>query len=215
MILRTKNNKNKKQMLTKDFYNTIDAELDAFIAKYKDDKIIKKHRSSIENQKSYALLIWFLDFYGRISNYSDFITDGDNDSSCDIVFDSLNNQGDKIFYVVQSKWNNANKSVSEKETDKDEILKALNDFETILRGEKKSVNQKLKSKLEELDLNLKTNGEVKFIFLSLSQYKGGADDMDQATEEKTGRAVMEAGYRCYRIGPTGGNKVEKNFMDTI
>ena len=42
-------------------------------------------------------------------------------------------------------------------------------------------------------------------------YKGGADDMDQATEEKTGRAVMEAGYRCYRIGPTGGNKVEKNF----
>lgn len=42
-------------------------------------------------------------------------------------------------------------------------------------------------------------------------YKGGADDMDQVTEEKTGRAVMEAGYRCYRIGPTGGSKVEKTF----
>jgi hypothetical protein len=161
-------------MLTKDFYSIIDAELDALIIKYKDDKLIKKHRSAINNQKSYALLIWFLDFYGRISNYSNFITDGDNDSSCDIVFDSLNNQGNKVFYVVQSKWNNADNS--EKETKKDEILKALNDFETILRGEKKSVNEKLKSKLEELDLHLKANGEVKFIFLSLSQYKGGADE---------------------------------------
>lgn len=165
-------------MLTKDFYSTIDAELDLLIIKYKDDNLIKKHRSAINNQKSYALLIWFLDFYGRISNYSNFITDGDNDSSCDIVFDSLNNQGNKVFYVVQSKWNNADNA--EKETNKDEILKALNDFETILRGEKKSVNEKLKSKLEELDLHLKANGEVKFIFLSLSQYKGGANENIEA-----------------------------------
>lgn len=161
-------------MLIKDFYNIIDEELDELIIKFKDDKLIKKHKSAINNQKSYALLIWFLDFYGRISNYSDFITDGDNDSSCDIIFDNLNNQGDRVFYVVQSKWNNADKS--EKETSKDEILKALNDFETILRGEKKNVNEKLKSKLEELDLHLKANGEVKFIFLSLSQYSGGADE---------------------------------------
>lgn len=165
-------------MLTKDFYSIIDAELDVLITKYKDDKLIEKHKSAINNQKSYTLLIWFLDFYGRISNYSNFITDGDNDSSCDIVFDSLNNEGNKVFYVIQSKWNNADNS--EKETNKDEILKALNDFETILRGEKKSVNEKLKSKLEELDLHLKANGEVKFIFLSLSQYKGGADENIEA-----------------------------------
>ncbi|MCX8472318.1 MAG: AIPR family protein, partial [Sediminibacterium sp.] len=165
-------------MLTKNFYTIIDEELDALILKYKDDKLIKKHKSAINNQKSYALLIWFLDFYGRISNYSNFITDGDNDSSCDIVFDSLNNQGNKVFYVVQSKWNNAENS--EKETNKDEILKNLNDFETILRGEKKSVNEKLKSKLDELDLHLKANGEVKFIFLSLSQYNGGADENIEA-----------------------------------
>lgn len=165
-------------MLTKDFYSTIDAELDILITKYRDAEPIKKHRSAINNQKSYALLIWFLDFYGRISNYSNFITDGDNDSSCDIVFDSINNQGNKVFYVVQSKWNNADNAG--KETDKDEILKALNDFETISRGEKKNVNEKLKPKLEELDLHLKANGEVKFIFLSLSQYKGGADENIEA-----------------------------------
>ncbi len=161
-------------MLTKDFYRLVDNELDSLLGKYKEDQFIKKHRSAINNQKSYALLIWFLDFYGRISNYSDFITDGDNDSSCDIIFDNLNNHGERIFYVVQSKWNN--ESNSEKETDKNEILKALSDFETILRGEKQNVNPKLSKKLEELDVHLKANGEVKFIFLSLSQYHGGADD---------------------------------------
>ena len=165
-------------MLTKEFYSIIDAELDNLITKYRDDLLIRKHKNAMSNQKSYALLIWFLEFYGRISNYSNFITDGENDSSCDIVFDSLNSQGNKIFYVVQSKWNNADNS--EKETNKDEILKALNDFETILRGEKKVVHEKLKSKLEELDLHLKANGEVKFIFLSLSQYRGGADENIEA-----------------------------------
>jgi hypothetical protein len=161
-------------MFTKDFYNIIDSELNELLEKYKDDKFIQKHRNAINNQKSYALLIWFLEFYGKISSYTSFITDGDNDSSCDIVFDKINNYGDKIFYVVQSKWNNAGNS--EKESDKDEILKALSDFTTILRGEKEDFNDKLKLKLEELDKHLKENGEVKFIFLTLSQYRGGADE---------------------------------------
>ena len=161
-------------MFTKDFYNIIDSELNELLEKYKDDKFIQKHRNAINNQKSYALLIWFLEFYGKISSYTSFITDGDNDSSCDIVFDKINNYGDKVFYVVQSKWNNAGNS--EKESDKDEILKALSDFTTILRGEKEDFNDKLKLKLEELDKHLKENGEVKFIFLALSQYRGGADE---------------------------------------
>lgn len=161
-------------MIVTDFYHIIDKELDVLIEKYKDDALIKKHRSAINNQKSYVLLIWFLEFYGRISDYANFITDGDNDSSCDIVFDSINNQGNKVFYVVQSKWNSADNAM--KDTNKDEILKALNDFESILSGKKKNINDKLKAKLAELDLHLKANGEVKFIFLSLSQYNGGADE---------------------------------------
>ncbi|AFZ59397.1 AIPR family protein [Anabaena cylindrica FACHB-243] len=179
-------------MLTKEFYNVIDSEINTLLEKYKDDEFIKKHKSAINNQKSYALLIWFLEFYGRKSNYKDFITDGDKDSSCDIVFDNTNNQGDKIFYVVQSKWNNADNS--EKETDKDEILKALNDFDTILRGEKQNINEKIKAKLEDLDNHLKANGEVKFIFLTLSQYKGGADENISAfkkNDEKTKFEVID------------------------
>jgi len=45
-------------------------------------------------------------------------------------------------------------------------------------------------------------------------YKGGGrDDFDQASEEKMARSVMDAGYRVYRIGPTGGNG-EKRFDDS-
>ena len=182
-------------MLTKEFYNVIDSNLNILLEKYQDDEFIKKHKKhkgAINNQRSYALLIWFLEFYGRKSNYKDFITDGDKDSSCDIVFDNTNNQGDKIFYVVQSKWNNADNS--EKETDKDEILKALNDFDTILRGEKQNVNEKIKAKLEDLDNHLKANGEVKFIFLTLSQYKGGADEnisVFRKNDEKTKFEVID------------------------
>ena len=55
-------------MFTKDFYNIIDRELNELLEKYKDDKFIQKHRNAINNQKSYALLIWFLEFYGRISS---------------------------------------------------------------------------------------------------------------------------------------------------
>ena len=140
-------------MFTRDFYNIIDSELKGLLEKYKADKFVQKHRNAINNQQSYALLIWFLEFYGKISNYTSFITDGDNDSSCDIIFDKKNNYGDNIFYIVQSKWNNT--ANSEKEADKDEILKALSEFTTILRGENDDLNDKLKLKLKELDKHLK------------------------------------------------------------
>jgi hypothetical protein len=189
-------------MLTSDFYNIIDSELNSLLEKYKNDEFIQKYKKDVNNQKSYALLIWFLDFYGRISNYTDFITDGNNDKSCDIVFDNINNQGERIFYVVQSKWNNENNS--NKEADRDEILKALNEFETILRGEKSQVNEKLKTKLEELDQHLKSNGEVKFIFLTLAQYKGGADeniDTFQKADDKIKFEVVDI------------NRIKVDFID--
>ena len=191
-------------MLTQEFYNIIDSNLNALLDKYKDDKLIKKHRNAINNQKSYALLIWFLEFYGRKSNYKDFITDGDQDSSCDIVFDNTNNQGDKIFYVVQSKWNNADNS--KKETDKDEILKALNDFDTILRGEKQNLNEKIKAKLDDLDNHLKANGEVKFIFLTLSRYKGGADENISAFQKGDEKIKFEV---------IDINRIKLDYIDRI
>jgi hypothetical protein len=145
------------------------------VEKYGEDDYIQKHKGAKNNQKSYALLIWFLEFYGKRQNYKNYITDGDNDSSCDIVFDNVNNQGEKVFYLVQSKWNNEENVESHKKN-RDEILKTLNEFETLLRGEKKNVNNKLHVKLKELNKHLESNGAVKCIFLSLSQYNGGADE---------------------------------------
>ena len=191
-------------MLTQEFYNVIDSNLNTLLEKYKDDEFIKKHSKKIENQKSYALLIWFLEFYGRKSNYKDFITDGHQDRSCDIVFDNTNNQGEKIFYVVQSKWNNPNKSGNE--PDKKEILQALNDFDTILRGEKQNVNEKVKAKLDDLDNHLKANGEVRFLFLTLSQYKGGADENINAftkNDEKIKFEVIDI------------NRIKLDYIDRI
>ena len=161
-------------MRTPDFYKIIDNEIEALLEKYKTDPYLVRSKKNIGNQKSYAFLIWFLETYGRVYSYVDYITEGDNDSSCDIVFDKTDTQGKRVFYVVQSKWNKQDNA--EKETSRGEIIKALNEFETILRGDKQNVNDKLKTKLAELKSHLETNGEVKFIFLSLSEYRGGADD---------------------------------------
>ena len=93
-------------MVTEEFYKKIDADLEVLIEKYKNDAYLKKQRKDANNRKSYAFLIWFLEFYGQVSNYVNYITDGNDDKSCDIVFDKKDNQGNTVFYVVQSKWNN-------------------------------------------------------------------------------------------------------------
>lgn len=161
-------------MLTKDFYQLIDNEINALVEKYQNDPFLQKHKEGSSQRKSYGFLIWFLQFYAHIPNYVDYITDGDNDSSCDIVFDKLDHQGNKIFYIVQSKWNSENNA--DKETINDDIKKALSDFETIWNGTRQQLNDKLKQRLEELYNHIKNNGEVKFIFLTLSQYNGKAND---------------------------------------
>jgi hypothetical protein len=155
-------------MLTKNFYEIINQELSDIINKYPDDEMIRKHHNSEDNQKSYALLIWFLEFYGKKSDYVPYITDGPGDNSCDIIFDAKDSIGQNIFYVIQSKWNtqkNASKNIAS--TD---IGYALSDFTTLLRGNKKHTqNQNFNKKLSELSEHIKSNGLVKFIFLALCQ----------------------------------------------
>lgn len=156
-------------MLTKTFYQIINKELSDIINnKYPDDEMIRKHHNSEENQKSYALLIWFLEFYGKKTNYVPYITDGPGDSSCDIIFDAKDSRGQNIFYVIQSKWNtekNASKNIASAD-----IGYALSDFTTILRGNKKNTqNYQFNKKRSELSEHIKNNGLVKLIFLALCQ----------------------------------------------
>lgn len=182
-------------MLTKDFYELIDNELLAIIEKYKDDAFLKKQKGiqGENNKKSYAFLIWFLDFYAKRTEYLPYITDSnslvnghktsndgfkDGDASCDLIVDSVDNFGNKVFYIVQSKWNNVNRC--EGEIERGEVVKALNDFETILRGDVHNVNPKLTKKLQELYEHLKNNGDVKFIFLCLCKKNVKAEDNIQS-----------------------------------
>lgn len=174
-------------MLTEDFYNILDRELDEIIKENKGDEILKKHKDNIENRKSYAFLIWFLKHYGQKgSNYKEFITDGDDDSYCDIIFDQYDLTNKKIFYVVQSKWcifKNINKSSG---TTAD-INASLNSFDLLLSGKKKDskVNVKFNEKYSELKEHLKKNGEVKFIFLTLSLGLHKAEENEKHFKSKT------------------------------
>ncbi len=192
-------------MLTEDFYKIIDTELTEILGKYKDDEYIKKNKSAINNQKAYALLIWFLEFYGKKTDYTSHITDGEEDSSCDIVFDHLDNQRQRVFYIVQSKWNietNCNKEVEKKD-----ILQALNDFDTILRGKKEKVSAKLKSKIDELQEHQKANGDVKFIYLTLCNGNPKADDNIKSFIENHKRTKFD----FYDINRIKVDYIERKF----
>lgn len=160
-------------MLINDFYDLIDSELE-FEIKNSDDNYFKKVKQP-QQKKSYAFLIWFLRFYGQTLSVKEFITDGDGDSSCDIIFSKKDNYDRVMFYVVQSKWNQKNKC--ETKVDSNDIKYTLNDFETILRGDKKpSLNSKFNDKYKELISHLQNNGEVKFIFLSLCLANSDTED---------------------------------------
>lgn len=175
-------------MLNPDFYKLINTKLEELLEKYKDDEYLERQKNP-DNQKSYAFLIWFLEFYRRTSNYQPYITDGINDGSCDLIFDYYNQQNARVFYVVQSKWNTLNNC--NKKIKRGEVLQALQDFETILRGGKKNVNDKLQQRLEEFQEHIKKNGEVRFIFLSLCNYNEEVQDNVESFEATHKRTKIE------------------------
>ncbi|MDQ1355063.1 MAG: hypothetical protein QG657_5372 [Acidobacteriota bacterium] len=153
-------------MLTEKFYDILDSEIDAIIDRYKDYPEIARHKN-INQKKAYGFLIWFLEFYGHVSQFKNHITNGSDDASCDIIFDRLNPQGNKIFYVVQVKWFNSKNALGSISTT--DVRKSLNDFETIIRGDKqKSQNKKFSESHRALLDHLDKNGKVKFIFLALA-----------------------------------------------
>lgn len=159
-------------MLTEQFYDLLDKELETIISDNEEDICIKK-LNQVNQQKSYALLIWFLKFYAPIEIlFKQAITDGKEDSSCDLIFKGRED-GSFIYYVVQSKWNAKTKLMTGgKEAAKissDEVKKAIVDFESVLKKNKKrGSNELFNEKLDELNLHLaESEGKVKFIFLGL------------------------------------------------
>lgn len=153
-------------MVSETFYDIIDKELESCIDEYKNDPYIKKNKSNTNNCKSRAFLIWFLKFYGKTDDYFQYITDGDGDHSCDIIFESYDNQENLIYYIVQSKWNV--KSNCRSSVDKAQVLQAINEYDNIIRGNNLTTkNELFQKKVQDLKEHIKRNGEIKIIYLTL------------------------------------------------
>jgi hypothetical protein len=165
-------------MLIKQFYNIIDSELIEIINMNIDDENITRHKENkLDQRKSYAFLIWFLEFYGQKNVYKNYITDGKYDFSCDIIFSNLDNQNQNIFYVVQSKWVKLSDNKDIDCIDSDEFGRTLNDFSTILSGNMVNTkNEKFNKKYVELLNHLEKNGKIKFIFFTLAKFNPSIDE---------------------------------------
>ncbi|RPF16840.1 AIPR family protein [Vibrio crassostreae] len=185
-------------MKNEDFYKVLDEELTLISNEFTGD--LARQLKEDHQKKSYAFMIWFLNFYSNIelNEISEFITDGNGDNSCDIILDKVNSQGDKIFYLVQSKWNQKNKCNGHFES---EVLKSfLSDAQSIIRGDKeKTTNEKFNQRYEKLLEHVKQNGEVKVVYLSLKNNCKSSDSNILSFESAMGANVKVDSFDINRL----------------
>ncbi|MAJ41750.1 AIPR family protein [Pseudoalteromonas sp. S983] len=183
-------------MKNKDFYEVLDEELEKIIENF--DEHLNSKLKQAQQKKSHAFMLWFLNFYSGIQNVDDFITDGHDDNSCDIILDKNNSQGDKVFYLVQSKWNALKNCDGEFES---EVLKSyLSDAQSVLRGDKEeSKNEKFNSRYRALLEHMKSNGEVKVLYLSLKNGCVKADSNIKSFETMFGGQVSVDSFDINRL----------------
>lgn len=160
-------------MLITQFYQLIDSELTTILATYTADERTNIHKD-VKQNKGYALLIWFLQFYGQNGFYKNYITEGKDDSACDIIFANKNVQNEEIFYVIQSKFVHFDGSKKKEDEfpriDKKTFGYTLNDFSVLLNGNKtKGKNELFNRRYEALLAHLAANGKVKFIYFTLAK----------------------------------------------
>lgn len=171
-------------MKNNEFYQLLDRELKGVIEKKIDIETLSKLKQE-QQQKSYALLIWFLDFYANIANVEQYITEGSDDLSCDIILDLSDSQGIKTFYLIQSKWNNDDNCT--KRLESKQLKTFLSDIQLVIRGEKSETkNERFNTRYLQLQQHVKQNGRVKAIFLSLKNSSTSADENIASTKNSIG-----------------------------
>lgn len=156
-------------MTNEQFYDIFDQELHNLV---EANPVLKTIHKNLNNQKAYALLYWFLEFYGQVQGFEDYIVDGGNDNSCDIIYDQKNAEGEKIYYLIQSKWRNENNF--QKPLDEETFKKTLLDFGNILKGTDLDFahsNEKFKKKYAQMISDRDNNrAKIKCIFFGLFSY---------------------------------------------
>ena len=159
-------------MTNETFYNIIDQEILGLNKAFKNNVFLKKLKTE-DGQKSFGFLLWFLKNYlpkTDLEDYEDLITEGEDDNSCDLIFNNNDHEGNEVYYVVQAKWfrkTNINKTNDMSK----EIRACLTDFRLILSGKKtdNNNNEKFNSQYEKFIKHKKNNGKIKFLFVSLCQ----------------------------------------------
>ena len=193
-----------------DFYRILDAELEQIVSGRLEKNLLARLKQD-QQKKSYALLVWFLDFYSDIANIDQYITDGSQDCSCDIILDLTDSQGVKTFYVVQSKWNNEANCTGE--LDSTELKAFLSDFQSVVRGERTgSANAKFNSRYNDLTEHIRKNGAVKAIFLSLKNRCTTISENIQSTKNAIGGTVD---IECFDINRIKIDYISKIFKGAI
>ncbi|EJG2227887.1 AIPR family protein [Vibrio parahaemolyticus] len=173
-----------------EFYKVLDSEFESIIKTFSEElnsKLKQDHQ-----KKSFAFMVWFLNFYSGIANVEGMITDGGGDHSCDIILDRKNSQGDTVFYLIQSKWNQEKNCNSHFES---EVLKAfLSDANSVLRGDKEETENTLFNKrYKDLLEHVKCNGEVKVIYLTLkNSCKSQLENIKSFESSFGGRVKVDA-----------------------
>lgn len=167
-------------MLNTEFYDILDAELTQLV----EDNGFRpalKHKT-VEQNKPYVFLIWFLQIYGQRFRYLNYVTDGKGDSSCDIILDIEDVVHGKVYYVVQSKWNNKNNCT--KKIGSQEFKATLDDFQLVFEGEKgETENERFNEKYKELKQHAAQNGVVRFVYLALCEANPEVEDNIAAFEK--------------------------------
>lgn len=156
-------------MYNADFYKIIDQEIDKLNIKFKHNPFLQKQDP--KGKKSFGFLLWFLKTYlpnENLDNIEKYITEGEGDHSCDLIFSNLNNLGEDVFYVIQAKWFTI-KNISSNNKMTKEIKACLTDFRLILSGKKtlSTRNINFEKRYEEFLKHKKNNGKIKFLFVAL------------------------------------------------
>lgn len=189
-------------MKTDLFYSLLDQDFSEIIQKEISGEL--KNKLKQDNQKkSYAFMHWFLDFYANINNTSEYIVDGNGDNSCDIILDRPDNDGERIFYLIQSKWNT--KSNSTGTIDKDEVKSFLSDAQSIIKGDKeKTQNILFNKRYDALLAHIRQNGAVRIIFLSLKNSSNEINSNIKSLEELIGGKI--------RVDVFDINKIKRDYI---
>lgn len=194
------------------FQQLLQDELDAIIDDPTYANVVRLHyhpngkpKSQID-KRNYALLVWFLKFYGQKAHFHTYITEGRGDFSCDIIFSNHSGKAKTTFYVVQSK-NVQPKEGKNPKIDKMELNAAVAEFRQILSSARpQSDNDKFNEKYAELLRHLENNGEVKFIFFSPA---AANDEIDQTAIV----SAFESDYPSIRLEIIDGEKLRTAFIE--